>query len=52
MDKQVIDLIKKSGIKQIVLARKIGITPNYLSMCIKGRRKLSIEKSKKLKSIL
>lgn len=36
--------IKESGIKVSFLAKKIGVTPNYLYMCMSGERHLSNEK--------
>jgi transcriptional regulator with XRE-family HTH domain len=52
MEEEVKDRIKRCGFKQKYIAGKIGITPNYLSMCLTGSRKLSDEKLNQLKKLL
>ncbi len=52
MEKQIKDRIQKCGLKQKYLAKKIGISNNYLSMCLNGKRNLSEEKIKKLKELI
>jgi plasmid maintenance system antidote protein VapI len=44
--------IKQSGLKQKYLAETIGVSENFFSMCIKGKRNLSKQKEDKLKDIL
>lgn len=46
------DKIKNSGFKIKFLAEKIGVSANYLSMCMAGKRKLSETKQNKLNEIL
>lgn len=43
---------RKSGFKVYFLADKIGVTRNYLAMCLRGERNLSDDKVKKLKDFL
>lgn len=52
MNKTTIKKIKESGYKQEYLAMKIGITPNYLSMCINGARTLAGHKEAELNNFL
>jgi transcriptional regulator with XRE-family HTH domain len=44
--------IKFSGYKKKYIAERLKISPNYLSMCLKGKRNLSEEKKNELKNIL
>lgn len=52
MEEEVKERIKNCGLKQKYIAGKIGITPNYLSMCLLGTRKLSKKKLNQLKELL
>lgn len=52
MDKELIEIIHKSGYKQEHLAKMIGVTGSYFSRCKNGDKKLSEEKMRKLKEIL
>jgi DNA-binding Xre family transcriptional regulator len=52
MEESLKRLIKESGYKNKYLAEKLGITPNFLSMCKSGKRKLSDEKINSLKKLL
>ena len=52
MEETVKDRIKSCGMKQKYLAKKLGLSPNYLSMCLNGKRNLSEEKLQKLKELL
>lgn len=52
MEEEVIDRIRKCGIKQKYLANKLGLSPNYLSMCLNGKRTLSKDKLTQLKKLL
>lgn len=52
MDEDVKTRIKKCGFKQKYLSNKLGITPNYLSMCLNGKRTLSGDKLQKLKELI
>lgn len=44
--------VRDSGFKVKTLAERIGVSPNYLSMCLNGLRLLSEDKIKKLKDFL
>jgi plasmid maintenance system antidote protein VapI len=44
--------VKSSGFKHKHLAEKIGVSPNYFYMCVKGLRELSKDKQTKLKELL
>lgn len=44
--------IKSSGFKINFLAEKIGVSANYLAMCIRGERNLSEDKCTILKNFL
>ena len=52
MEEEIKERIKACGLKQKYIAGKIGITPNYLYMCLSGTRRLSDEKLKQLKKLL
>jgi transcriptional regulator with XRE-family HTH domain len=52
MEEEIKTRIKRCGIKQKYLCNKLGITPNYLSMCLNGKRTLSGEKLQKLKELI
>lgn len=52
MEEEIRQRLKQCGLKQNFIAAKLGITPNYLSMCVTGLRKLSKEKAKQLEEIL
>lgn len=52
MDEATKKRIKDCGLKQKYLAGKLGLTPNYLSMCLSGTRKLSEQKLKQLKKLI
>lgn len=52
MEKEVKELISSSGLKKKFLAEKLGITQNYLSMCLHGKRNLSDQKLNRLKELL
>lgn len=52
MEDQLKDRIILSGLKKKHLAEKIGVSANYLSMCLNGRRNLSEPKLLKLKKLL
>lgn len=52
MEQEYIDKIKKSGFKIKFIAKKIGVSANYLSMCMAGKRTLSERKQNKLNEIL
>lgn len=52
MEEQLKDRIERSGLKKKNIAEKIGVTPNFLSMCISGTRRLSDEKIQKLKELV
>lgn len=52
MNGLLIKKIEESGFKKSFLAEKIGVQPNYLYMCIKGTRDLSLDKEKKLRELL
>lgn len=41
MNRAIVKKIRESGLKINFLASKINVTPNYLSMCIRGDRNLS-----------
>lgn len=43
---------KNSGFKVKALAERIGVTPNYLSMCLRGERILAENKCIELKKFL
>jgi plasmid maintenance system antidote protein VapI len=44
--------VRESGFKVYFLADKIGVGKNYLSMCLRGERNLSVYKSSKLTDFL
>ena len=44
--------INSKGLKIKWLAKKIGVSQPYLSMCLLGQRNFSIEQEKKLKELL
>jgi plasmid maintenance system antidote protein VapI len=52
MEETIKERIKQSGKKQKFLAETIGVSENFFSMCIRGKRNLSQPKQEKLKSIL
>ena len=52
MENTLKDRILKSGLKKKHIAKKIGISANYLSMCLRGDRNLSESKLLKLKTLL
>lgn len=52
MEEPIKTKIKQSGLKQKYLAETIGVSENFFSMCIKGKRNLSKQKQDKLKAIL
>ena len=52
MEKELKEKIKSSGYKKKYLADKIGISQNYLSMCITGKRNMSEKKQTELKTLL
>ncbi|MEY3422412.1 MAG: hypothetical protein RIR48_2726 [Bacteroidota bacterium] len=52
MDEQLKNRIKESGYKNKYLAEQLGITPNFLSMCKSGKRRMSDEKINSLKKLL
>ena len=52
MEKAVKNRIDSCGIKKKYLAKKLNISPNYLSMCLSGKRKLSEKKQAELKKLL
>lgn len=43
---------RNSGFKVKALAERIGVTPNYLAMCLRGERILSEDKCMALKKFL
>lgn len=52
MNEDILNLIEASGFKKKFIAEKIGITPVYFSMCLKGTRELSRKKERKLLELL
>lgn len=52
MNENILNLIESSGFMKKHIAKKLGITPSYLSMCIAGKRELSRKKESKLREIL
>ena len=42
------DYIKQQGIKQSVLSKKTGLTPQSINSALKEKRKLSIEEYEKI----
>lgn len=44
--------VRDSGFKVKTLAERIGVSANYLSMCLNGLRMLSEDKCKELKDFL
>lgn len=52
MNPEMIELVNNSGYKKKHLAKKLDITPAYLTMCMKGRRSLSFLKTQKLRNLL
>lgn len=52
MEDEIKEKLKLCGLKQNYIAKKIGISQNYLSMCLTGKRNLSKEKLTKLKELL
>lgn len=52
MNKSLITKARESGFKVNKLAERIGVTPNYLAMCLRGERLLAEDKCKKLKEFL
>lgn len=52
MDETVKEKIKKSGLKQKYLAETLGVSENFFSMCMNGRRNLSKKRHEKLKELV
>lgn len=52
MEEKIKFKINASGLKKKHLAKRLQITPNYLSMCISGKRNLSETKQTELKNLL
>lgn len=52
MEKTVLNRIHSCGLKKKYLAEQLQISPNYLSMCLSGKRKLSEKKQNELKKLL
>lgn len=52
MEETVKKRIRESGLKKKHLAKRLQITPNYLSMCLSGKRNLSEIKQTELKNLL
>ena len=50
--KELKSVIDKRGLKQNYVARKIGITPNYLGQILNGNRKLSTDVAIKAAQVL
>lgn len=50
--KELKSVIDKRGLKQNYVARKIGITPNYLGQILNGKRKLSADVAIKAAQVL
>lgn len=50
--KELKSVIDKRGLKQNYVARKIGITPNYLGQILNGNRKLSADVAIKAAQVL
>lgn len=44
--------IENSGYKKKHIAKKLGVTPTYLYLCMKGQRILSRKKEENLKNLL
>lgn len=52
MTPEIVEKIKNSGFKKKYIAKKIGITPNYLHLCMTGQRTLSGRKEDSLLKLL
>jgi predicted transcriptional regulator len=52
MDKSTLEKIENSGFKKKHIAKILGVTPTYLSMCMIGTRTLSRKKENKLNELL
>lgn len=52
MTAEIIEKIETSGYKKKHIAKKIGVTPAYLWLCMTGQRTLSGRKEEKLLNLL
>lgn len=52
MTTEIIEKIQNSGFKKKYIAKKIGITPTYLHLCMTGQRTLSGRKEDSLLKLL
>jgi hypothetical protein len=52
MTAEIIEKIENSGFKKKYIAKKIGITPTYLHLCMTGQRTLSGRKEENLLKLL
>lgn len=52
MEETLRERVRASGYKMTYLAKQLGITKEYMYMCLAGKRNMDIWKQKALKEIL
>jgi antitoxin component HigA of HigAB toxin-antitoxin module len=52
MNNSIKDQIKKSGLKKVFIAEKIGLSPSHFSQVLRGTRNLTLEKEIALKDLI
>lgn len=52
MSEDIVEKIENCGFKKKFIAKRIGITPTYLHLCMTGQRTLSCRKEEKLIQLL